>query len=243
MKYLLRTCFLGLLICCFLGTGVRAVSAGPHMTISPASKNVAVGDTFIVILGIDTLTEKTIGIDIYTMFDAAKLEIMSVKKIADSSYGFSNIDPTITATGSLSMALAIGSGSNSDAMVVKGNLIEVIFKAKLAGSASFNYTCSADSFSDANIFSAMSTDLIDCAANTSGSYTISSSLGGTTDPTPTPSPSSSTGTTTGSSSGTATPTSTPKTTILPKTGVETPLMLLFGMGFLSLFSALVIRRI
>ena len=173
MRLSFRTTFLFVLVSLLWVGSARAALAGPHLTLSPTTASAAVGSSFVVTIGADTLGQKTMGFDIYTTFDATKLEVVTAKKVSDPSYGFADISPTIdNAAGTLSMALVVGSGSPGDAMAVTGPLVAVTFMAKAAGTSAYNYTCTPNNFSDSNIFSPTSTDIIDCSANDSGSYTL-----------------------------------------------------------------------
>jgi len=98
-------------------------------------------------------------------------------------------------------------------------ILKITFKAKVAGVASFNYTCSAGSTNDCNVVSADSyDDVIVCSSNQSGSYTIQAGTGGAV-ATIAPSPS----------------TTTTTTSELPQTG-----MVEYTVGFLVLAVALLV---
>lgn len=200
-------------------TQVKAVEAAPRFTLSPASGSYSQGSQFQVNVGAETEGQKTGGIDIWATFDASKLEVVSITKIADASYGFAEIQPNINNdAGKFDVALVSNSQSSFDAVAISGDLIQITFKAKATGTASLNFTCSAGSFTDSNIISSTQTnqDLIDCPSNPSGSYTITAAVGGDT-------------------------TTTTSTKQLPQTGVATPTIVMIVMGCLGIIGAAVLR--
>jgi len=109
--------------------------------------------------------------------------------------------------------------------IVSGNLLNIKFKPKIAGTINIDFICTAGSDADSNIFDGTTTaDMINCPSNINGVYTINDS--GTSDPDPT-----------------AVPTQTPVTTgnELPKTGtVETTIGLII-FGIVSVLSSLALK--
>lgn len=221
MKVTCRIVNLVVFLALFMTVSVRAAMASPRLTLSPSSGSYSNGTTFQVNVGAQTESQKTGGIDIWGTFDATRLEIQSITKIADSSYGFAAISPNINNdSGKFDVALVSNSQSSYDAVAIAGDLIQITFKAKATGTASLNFTCQSGSFTDSNIISSEATnqDLIDCASNQSGSYTITDAVGG--------------------DSSTSTPTSAKQ---LPQTGMETPTIAMLIIGILGIISAAVVR--
>ena len=141
-------------------------------------------------------------------FDATKLEVVSITKIANSDYGFAAITPNINNTSGTFTVSFISNNSNpNEATSYTGNFAEVTFKGKATGTASLNFTCSKD-FVDSNIIASdtINTDLIDCATNQSGSYTITAGVGG--------------------DSTSTTATATPTSSTLPQTGATAPTVIM-----------------
>lgn len=222
-------------------TNVKAVEAGPHLTLAPVSDSgLSVGTNFIVTVGVDSGTEASSAVDAWGTFDASKLEIVSI--VVSSTPAFpmelsSNFD---NVTGKFQISAASTSSSSYDDKVIKGELAKVTFKPKSAGVASMNFTCQSGSTIDSNIFKSTGVDVIDCASNQSGSYTVAAASGGVTStPTITPTP-----TTTTSIASTTTSTTTVTPTVaaeLPKTGNIASTLGLVIFGGMSIAGALFLR--
>jgi hypothetical protein len=166
------------------------VFAVPNLTLSPTTQTVANGSQFDVIMGIDSGIEKVIGVDIVSTFDASKLEIVSVVKgtVPDTGYNFTftSSSPIIkNDTGRLEVTLPSANSSVYEGVVAKHELLKVTFKAKAVGTAVVNYSCTAGSVTDSNIINQAGSDVIDCASNSSGSYTITEGSSVVTTPVPT----------------------------------------------------------
>jgi hypothetical protein len=200
--------------------------AGPHFTLTPASGNQTVGQNFVVALGVDSGTDKVVGIDIKMAFDSAKLEMVSVEKgvVPDDGYQFSYtagqaiID---NATGVMEVTLPSRDTSILVGPVAKHELLKVTFKPKTTGVATVSYTCTANSVVETNIIADTGMDVVDCAANQSGSYTIATGTGGDSGTTPT--------------TVVATPTTGSST--LPQTGAVENTIALMLFGVASAFGA------
>ena len=226
----------------FLSAGwpVMAVAA-PHFTLTPASGTEKVGDTFEVVMGVDSDTEKVIGLDIKSTFDASKLEVVSIVKasVPDDGYQFTytTSSPIIDNTaGTFEVTLPSLSSNVYVGVVAKHELLKITFKAKAAGTATLNYVCQAGSVAETNIINEQGNDVVDCSSNQSGSYTITSTTTSdspTSTPTPVPTSTSSSGTTT-TATATSTPTAstTTTTTTLPETGgvADTVALMLLGVS-------------
>lgn len=198
--------------------------ATPHFTLTPASGSQTVGQNFTVVMGVDSDTEKVVGIDIKASFDSSKLEVVSIEKgvIPDDGYLFSYTSGQAIIhndTGVFEVTLTPLNQSVLTGNVAKHELLKVTFKPKAVGTATFNYTCLAGSVVETNIISQTGNDVVDCTANQSGSYTIAAGTGGDT---------------------TAVATATPvpaTTTALPQTGVIENTVILVVFGLVSILSA------
>ncbi len=210
---------------------VRAVAA-PRFTLSPTSGNYTVGNNFSVTLGVSSDSEKVVAMDVVAGFDASKLEVVSIDKASNPAFQFaydSNTAIIHNSSGKFEITLAPNSTSVYDGQVANGALLVVNFRAKAAGTASFTITCQSGSVTESNIINQASSDVVDCASNQSGSYTISASSSNTTsDPSSTPTP-------------TVRATST-STSELPRTGGAGSTVLLMLVGMASIASALVFKR-
>ncbi|MCL4384674.1 cohesin domain-containing protein [Patescibacteria group bacterium] len=223
MKHSCRILVMMVLVSLFSVVGARAVEAAPRLTLTPASGSYSNGTQFTVTIGVETDGQKAAGVDIWSTFDATKMEVVGITQVSNPAYGFAQISPNIdNTTGKFDMSFVSNSTSTYDAQALSGALATVTFRAKATGTASLNFTCSKE-FTDSNIISAdtTNTDLIDCASNSSGSYTITAGVGG-------------------DSSVTTTAATTPTRT-LPKTGVATPTVVMVVVGVASVLSALALR--
>ena len=220
--------------------------ATPHFTLTPSSENEVVGTTFVVVVGVDSGAEKVIGIDIKAAFDATKLEIESIDKatIPDTGYQFTYTptQPIIhNDTGTFEVTLPPSDSSVYTGVVAKQDLLRITFKPKASGAATMNYICTPGSITESNIINQSSTDVVDCTANQSGSYTIANSSNVVATVTPTPST-----TVTPTTTGSVTPTITAKPTSsssLPSTGAVGDTVLLMVVGISSMAAAAFLKLI
>lgn len=220
-----------------LATPVMAAAA-PHFTLSPASGNQTVGQNFTVTMGVDSDTDKVVGLDIKASFDATKLEVVSIEKgtIPDDGYQFSYSSGQAIIhndTGVFEVTLTPLNQSVLVGPIAKHELLKVTFKPKAVGTATFNYTCLSNSVVETNIISQEGADVVECAANQSGSYTIAAGTGG-----------DSGSNDDDNSSAVATMTPVPaSTTSLPQTGVIENTILLAVFGISSIAAALYLRLV
>ena len=141
-----------------------AAVAAPHFTLTPATNSVSVGSTFFVDLGADSETEQIIAMDLVGTFDPTKLEIVSIEKNNTTAYNFvfDSTTPIIqNSSGKFESNLSQVGQSVYEGQVVKGSLLRI------------KLSCQAGSVTDSNMFNQNSEDVVSCAANQSGSYTIS----------------------------------------------------------------------
>lgn len=199
--------FLLVLVLVFLfGAGsIRAAVAGPMLKLSPSSGDHENGSTFDVVLQVDSETVKSIGVDAWFTFDANRLEVMSVEKAASPAFDFV-MGPTIhNSDGKLDINFSASAGIVlEDATAIKGDLAVIKFKAKNTGTAAVNFVCQPGSSLDTNIVDNTGADVVDCASNQNGSYTITE---GGSNPQPTSPPGA---------------TATPQPTVTPAGGGELP---------------------
>lgn len=238
-----------------MGISGRQVWAAPHFSLVPSTGTLAVGDTMVVKIAVDTGTEKSQAMDAWLTYNKNILQILTVVKAADAPAGYDyTISPHWDNTaGTFDTPFVSGEDNVFGATTVAGNLAYITFRSVAAGTANVNFTCTPGSTTDSNIFrSQSSSDVISCADNVNGVYTVTS---GGSQPTSTPTPGASGPTATPGPTGipdptstpiihwpgsTVTPTVTPST--LPKTGnVEETVGMLSVGGVLILLSVLVLR--
>jgi LPXTG-motif cell wall-anchored protein len=199
--------------------------AAPHFTLTPASGSQTMGQDFTVVMGVDSDTEKVVGIDIKGSFDSAKLEIVSIEKgvVPDDGYQFSYTSGQAIIhndTGVFEVTLTPLNQSVLVGPIAKHELLKITFRPKATGTATLNYTCLPGSVVETNIISQAGTDVVDCNANQSGSYTIATGTGGD-DSTP---------------AATATPVPS-GTSSLPQTGAVENTIILMVLGLASVIFA------
>jgi len=208
-----------------------AALAVPHFTLSPASESQTVGQNFSVVMGVDSDTEKVVGIDIKASFDSSKLEVVSIEKgvVPDDGYQFSYTSGQAIIhndTGVFEVTLTPLNQSVLTGPIAKHELLKITFRPKASGTATLGYTCLPGSVVETNIISQTGTDVIDCNANQSGSYTIGSGTGGDSNP----------------PAATATPVPSGSTS-LPQTGAIENTLILIGLGLASVISAVYFGRL
>jgi len=216
----------GLFFLCVFSLGARAAKAGPRLFFDPASGSYSNGSEFSVKVKIDTGNKEAMAADALVNFDKTKLTVSQVEDggfFSGFDYNIENDNGRLTIYSFSEQALQARSGV--------GELATITFKATADGTAAVSFLCQAGSDTDSAIWDAQGNDLIDCAANGSGSYTIGN--GGTAGPTNTPAPTSA------PEAPTSAPEApTPTASQLPETGIETPLLItLLGGGIMLLLSA------
>lgn len=207
---------------------VRPVLAtSPHLSLSPTSGSF--GGTFNLDVKIDTGGQNAGGADVYLSFPKDKLRVDSFTKATSDDKAFTQIYSLIkNDEGRLRVFGYFASTEAGQSFTGSNGLIGTINFTVLAnGTAAVNFLCSlkadgTNETNDSNVWAKADTsDIIVCTANVSGSYTVSTSSGGSsTTPTLTPSP-----------SPPLAPTSTP-----PVTGVEDYTYSLIGFGLLTLLT-------
>lgn len=222
----LKISFILFLLILLTRVTVVGAYAAPHFTFSPSSGSYTNGASFAVVLGADSGVEKVVAMDIVGTFDATKLEISSIEKASSAAFNFdygANTAIIHNDTGKFELTLAPSGSSVYDGVVVNGSLLVINFRAKAVGTASVNLTCQSGSVTESNIINQSSADMVDCASNQSGSYTITEASSGT-NPTSTFAP----------AAATSVPTAAATTTTseLPRTGglTETLGLVIFGMA-------------
>ncbi len=207
--------FLGLVSSFFI-ISVATAYAAPRLYFAPASGDQAVGETFQVIVKVDTGEQEVAAADAIISFDSTKLKVNQVSKgdfFPEFSYDLENSEGELSIWGMVETTLELVSG--------EGDLATITFEAESNGEAAVSFLCEEGNDTDSAIWDSSGNDLIDCASNGSGSYTIGGT-GATSSPTST-STSTPTPTSTASAEATATPSE------LPETGIETPLIIM-GLG-------------
>lgn len=215
-----------------MGAGSREVLAGPRLTLSPASGTYTNGSEFSVTIGANSETEKSAAVDAWVNFDANKLEVVSITKASNPAFSFALGQNIYNSTGKFDISCTSTDMSSYETQSINGDLAVVTFRAKAEGVASVTFSCTAGSSTDTNIFNTSAVDVIDCASNQSGSYTIAAanSESSSSSPTSTPTPTTTTTTTTTTNNST-----------LPQTGVIENTVGLIVFGLMSLIGAAALR--
>lgn len=224
-----------LLVVLFLAWGVKPVLAvEPMLKLTPSTGTYTKGTSFEVTVGADTGIVETQAIDVWLKYDPAKVEIESVAEVDNllENLGIqseaANIDTT---NGKIDILLYPSLEIHpSQRTVVKGDLLKIKLKPKIAGTINFDFICKPGESGESSIFDGTTTaDMINCPSNINGVYTINES-GGTSNPEPTAAPSD--------NGPTATPTQASE---LPQTGtVETTIGLMI-FGIVSVLSSLALK--
>jgi len=212
----------------FLGlwrVGTVFAQAGPRLYFQPSSGNYEVGETFDIVVKIDTGDKESMAADALISFDESKLKVNKVVEgdfFSGFDYNIENNNGKLTIYLFSEQALVTNSG--------QGDIATVTFEATDEGTAATSFLCESGVDTDSAIWDQQGNDLIDCAACGSGSYTIGESA----EPTNTPAEATNTPQPTNTTAPDQ-PTSTPSS--LPETGIETPLLIaVLGGGIMLLFS-------
>lgn len=156
-----------------LVTSVQAVEAGPMLKLTSPSDSYENGSTFKVTVGVDSGTAKSMAVDAFLTFDSSKLEVVSIDSVATPAFANSMGKNIYNSDGKFDMSFnPSGDSVLSDSAVIKGDLAVVTFKGKSVGTAEVKFSCTVGSTIDTNIFDVTGTDVIDCASNVNGSYSI-----------------------------------------------------------------------
>ncbi|MFA5828286.1 MAG: cohesin domain-containing protein [Candidatus Shapirobacteria bacterium] len=218
-------------------TPVKAFAA-PRFTFTPATGTYTVGSNIVVVLGAESDAEKVLAMDVMGSFDATKLELLSVERVSAPAFNFTFDAGTAKIqndSGTFEMTLAPTSTSLYDSATVSGPLLTFTFRTKAVGTAIVNLACTQGNTRDTNIANQDGADVVSCAANQSGSYTIVEAASG---PTPTSNPAATPTPLTSTSTTTTTTTSTEAE--LPRTGGFGPTMGLLVFGSVSILSILLL---
>jgi hypothetical protein len=203
-----------------LGVVKPVLAAGPMINFSPSSGTYTKGDTFKVTIKVNSGIEKSQAVDAWATFDKEKLEVVSIEKAASPAFSFSLGQNFYNDTGKFNATCSSLDLSSFTATVLNGDLVVITLKAKAVGTAKVDFVCQAGVTTDSNVFNVDFADVIDCASNVNGVYTITE--GGGSDPDPT-----------------AIPTITG--TELPKTGVIGGTLGLIIFGIVGVLSSLALR--
>lgn len=202
-----------------------ALAAGPLLKLSPSTGTYTNGSTFTVTMGVDSGTEKSQGVDAWMTFNSGLLEVQSIETASSPAFSFALGKNIYNDTGKFDISCSSTDMSTYGATVLNGDLVVITFRAKSTGTANVNFSCTAGSTTDSNIFNMSAMDVINCASNVNGTYTIDSSSG-TTDPTATP---------------TSTTTTTSDDEELPQTGGVGTTVGLLIFGLVGVLSSLALR--
>ncbi|MCW1948944.1 MAG: cohesin domain-containing protein [Candidatus Shapirobacteria bacterium] len=167
-----------------MASGAKAVSASPHLFVSPSSGSHSVDDDFSVTLSVDSGSEVVGGVDAIGTYDSARLELTSANKASSMVFDSTDSGGACSIDTGTAGKFSITCYSN-DALTdkaVNGQLVVLNFRAKATGTATLGFTCASGSTTDSNIVkSSNSADVIVCGENVGGSYTIDDSDGGSDD--------------------------------------------------------------
>jgi len=229
MKKTVVNIFNFVLVALLMAGSVSAVNAAPRLTLNPVTGSYTNGSEFKITIGVNSDSEKSSAVDVWASFDKSRLEIISITKADNPPFDYDMTPKFDNTAGTFQFSCASSNPSAYDDTTIVGDLAVITFRAKATGTAALNFTCTAGSTVDSNIFDSDISDKISCSANSVGSYTITESSSSTTTATSTP-------------TSTVTPTgSTKTTTTLPQTGAVGSTVGLIIFGAISLASALFLK--
>jgi hypothetical protein len=214
MKRYVKLFFI-LLIVFSVGLFVAAgpVKAAASLSLSPASKSVAVGESFTVDVMLDTKGAETDAADAIILYDSAKLEATA------ASLGSLYTNKLEENTGVSGKVILRATSSVASDYSGSGTFATITFNALESGTANVSFEFESGSTTDSNVASA-GVDILSSVAN--GTYTITSGgIGGTSDDTSTDSGDS---------------TTSPQ---LPETASVGPTIFVTGLGVLAILASLI----
>ncbi|MFH1841126.1 MAG: cohesin domain-containing protein [Candidatus Shapirobacteria bacterium] len=232
MRLIKIICFFFLFV--FIGRPVEA-QAGAKLLLEPQTGSAS--PVLTVKVNIDPSGIDIKSADANLTFDPAKIEITNVAlgSYFDDPYQYLNNTQGILNLG----------GSFNDAFqatAATGTLATLNLRAKITGTGTLNFTCTAGETNDSNIHNIGNQDIIDCTATlaNNGTYTLA---GSGTNPTATLTPTLTPTATGGSqptpaSTTTPTPTSPLGATDLPVTGTRENTLALLGLGMVILLGGI-----
>ncbi|MCR4263575.1 MAG: cohesin domain-containing protein [Candidatus Roizmanbacteria bacterium] len=156
------------------------------LSLDPATQSIPTGDTFDVLLQIDTEGESTTSTDAVMSFDSSILSVISIEEGDHGSNPFfpdlfQNISPGEMYIGA-SVIESIDTRSGT------GTVATITFKGLSPGVSDVIFDCTPGKTSDTNISKSdkNATDIVVCTALTNGRYTVGSGPVQPANPTPTP---------------------------------------------------------
>lgn len=228
MKKILLPLFLFL----FLFLARSSWAAGPLLKLTPPTGTYNNRETFKVTIGVDSNGLKSQAVDVWMSFDNTRLELLTVEKAANPVFKYDLGDINIDNAGGKFRTTFMQTDTNTfEIKPLNGDLAVMTFKAKALGTAKADFICTAGSTTDSNINDETFNDVINCAQNINGVYTITAGDG----PVPTAEPTSVT--------PPAQTTTAPTATELPKTGAVENTIVLMVIGAIGVLSSLALRRL
>ncbi len=200
----------------FLGK-VSFTQAAASLSLSPTSGSIAAGGTLSIGVMLDTGGAATTGVDAVITFNPQVLQVATTNPVVPGSLFRDQPAPTIdNTTGKLILHYGVTSTAYAYTSQpgTPGLLATINFTGRTAGTSAVTFTCSPSTTQgDTNVWSSGS-DIVNCSANTGGSYTVTT--GQEAEPTTTP--------------ATEEETTTPTPSELLESGITEWTFLLFALG-------------
>ncbi len=216
---------LAILLVLFLFPANKVLAANAVLKFVPSAGTYKIGDTFKVMIAVDSGGNKSQMVDTWGTFDNTRLELISLDKAPSPAFDFSMGDVQIdNVAGKFATNFGPRDSITYEMTPLNGDLAVLTFKAKALGSAPANFSCTPGESKDSNIWNETSLqDLIVCSSNQNGLYNIVAN-DGTTAPQ-------------------AQVTTAPPAGELPKTGTVENTIVLMVMGVIGVLSSLALRRL
>jgi len=152
----------------------KAFATSPHLELSPSSGSISTSGTNINV-DIDTGGLEAKSAKAVINFDATKLEVTSIQEgtfFDEVSYNIYNTTGQVIINANLSLGSALETKTGT------GTLATMTVRAKTAsGIANMTFDCTPGSSTDSGINDPTPTDIIDCASNINGSYSLEAGIG------------------------------------------------------------------
>ena len=141
-----------LVFACFLAVLMPALAHASVLSLSPASRTVAVGDTFTVNINLDTEGKSIVGADAMLTYDMDRLQVVNVGSSSDVQIAPGSLMTTTTYNKVDSQAGRIYfSQVTFSSYSGSGTLATITFRAVAGGTANVNFIFTPGNTTDSNV--------------------------------------------------------------------------------------------
>lgn len=164
--------------CVLNGKKVNCLTKGPsdsnsYLTLDPIKGSYSVGETFLVTVGANSVSNNVSGVDVVGTYNATNLELVSIKKASSMVFGTSGDCVFGKSLTEGKFAFTCFANETNFDKAIKGDLAVLNFKVKKSGEAKVGFVCVNGSNSDSNMVkSSTPSDIIACNSNTNATFIL-----------------------------------------------------------------------